>query len=378
MVWKKAALKGQVDVFKEILQFEDFYKEDYLVSFAAARGHLDLIKLLVDSGFKLGRLVPIAAMKGQKLEVLKFLERQGCDLGDCLSVAAQMGCLPILNWLREIGCRLTLKDAQDAARNNQFEVLEWMLSCSDCPAELLALGDQVKLAKTEPEKAHVILVLGFDNDLDEMADEAIWAYGLETLKWIKSKGGKFDDPEICKAAASQQKLDILMWLREINCPWDEETCEKAASHGYFDVIQWAIENGCPFNSAAAVEAAKAGDLKILQFLLKHGCKMSPQISAALASQGFESELFQFAIWNGGIFDSDCVASFAGIGDIKGLEWCRKRHIPMNPLSFIGAIRSSQLHVLNWAYEQGIDLSQVVGRHECCKSAAFRLLLQEHV
>ena len=46
-------------------------------------------------------------------------------------------------------------------------------------------------------------------------------------------------------AGARGHLDVLKWLRERGCPWDEETCYEANMRGHFDVYDWALENGCP-------------------------------------------------------------------------------------------------------------------------------------
>ena len=51
----------------------------------------------------------------------------------------------------------------------------------------------------------------------------------------------------CFAAADHGHLDVLKWLRENGCPWDEETCAYAARGGHLEVLKWARENGCPWD-----------------------------------------------------------------------------------------------------------------------------------
>ena len=41
-------------------------------------------------------------------------------------------------------------------------------------------------------------------------------------------------------------LEVLKWLRENDCPWDEETCMYAAGAAT-GVLKWARENGCPWD-----------------------------------------------------------------------------------------------------------------------------------
>ena len=51
--------------------------------------------------------------------------------------------------------------------------------------------------------------------------------------------------QTCAAAALGGCLEVLIWLRENNCPWDEKTCEEAARGGHLEVLKYARDNGCP-------------------------------------------------------------------------------------------------------------------------------------
>jgi hypothetical protein len=40
---------------------------------------------------------------------------------------------------------------------------------------------------------------------------------------------------MCETAAAYEHLDILQWLREHDCSWDENVCEAAARNGHLEV-----------------------------------------------------------------------------------------------------------------------------------------------
>jgi hypothetical protein len=79
---------------------------------------------------------------------------------------------------------------------------------------------------------------------------------------------------MCHAAAGAGKLDILRWLRQHSCPWNEYSLEEAAACDHLDVMQWAIENGCPMNASVShgpADSDEDNSLDTLKFLHKHGC-----------------------------------------------------------------------------------------------------------
>jgi hypothetical protein len=46
----------------------------------------------------------------------------------------------------------------------------------------------------------------------------------------------------CAAAAGGGHLDVLIWARQNNCPWDVQTIACSANK---EMRQWAIVHGCP-------------------------------------------------------------------------------------------------------------------------------------
>ena len=40
-------------------------------------------------------------------------------------------------------------------------------------------------------------------------------------------------------------MNILLYLKDQGCPWDNKTCWAAACEGHANVLQWLLNNGCP-------------------------------------------------------------------------------------------------------------------------------------
>ena len=72
-------------------------------------------------------------------------------------------------------------------------------------------------------------------------------------------------------AAENGHLDVLQWLREQGCDWNEGTCGGAAAGGHLDVLRWAVENGAPWVPGNCRVAAYHGQLEALQWLRANGC-----------------------------------------------------------------------------------------------------------
>ena len=95
---------------------------------------------------------------------------------------------------------------------------------------------------------------------------------------------------MCQRAAGAGQLDILKWLRQHKCPWNDYSLMDAAAYGHLDVIQWAIENGCAMNATVSHSAAEMSEweddsLETLKFLHKHGCPFDEGTCLHAAASG---------------------------------------------------------------------------------------------
>ena len=75
-----------------------------------------------------------------------------------------------------------------------------------------------------------------------------------------------------RVAAEMNKLEYLVWLREVkNCDWDEGTINAAAIRGNLAIVKYCVENGCPMDACACWYAASKGHLDVLKYLHENDC-----------------------------------------------------------------------------------------------------------
>ena len=61
-------------------------------------------------------------------------------------------------------------------------------------------------------------------------------------------------------------LEVLKYLHQNGCPWNEDACLEAAECGHFEILKYLLQNGCPWNEEACLEAAKRnGHLKVVKW-----------------------------------------------------------------------------------------------------------------
>ena len=71
--------------------------------------------------------------------------------------------------------------------------------------------------------------------------------------------------------ARNGNVELLKFLHEKGCPWNEWTCFEAAQYGHLECLKYAHKNGCPCDGRTCFLAARGGHLEFLKYLHEHGC-----------------------------------------------------------------------------------------------------------
>jgi hypothetical protein len=89
---------------------------------------------------------------------------------------------------------------------------------------------------------------------------------LAVLQWARSQGCEWSSAT-CSQAALGGHLSILQWARENGCAWGTDTCSSAARVGHLFILSWLQSQGCERNNDTFFEAARGGHLTVLQWAL---------------------------------------------------------------------------------------------------------------
>ena len=136
----------------------------------------------------------------------------------------------------------------------------------------------------------------------QVVNAAAFSGHLGALKYWKeqtrAKKGLVDE-ETCAFAALGGQMEVLVWLRETNCPWDERTCMCAAYGGHLDVLKYAQEHRCPWDELTCAGAASRGHLEVLKYLHENGCPWDEKTCEAAAVGGdYHLDVLEYARANG--------------------------------------------------------------------------------
>ena len=85
-----------------------------------------------------------------------------------------------------------------------------------------------------------------------------------TLSWALEKCSEKKE-RFCAQMARNGNFDLLKFLHENGCPWNEWTCANAAKIGHFECLKYLHENGCPWHEWTCFNAAYNGHLECLKY-----------------------------------------------------------------------------------------------------------------
>ena len=82
--------------------------------------------------------------------------------------------------------------------------------------------------------------------IEVAATEIVTSGCLNLLKWVKENKCPWNE-ESCATAAENGNLKMLKWLRENGCDWNHKVCEAAIDNCNIEMLNWAMQNGCDFD-----------------------------------------------------------------------------------------------------------------------------------
>ena len=270
---------------------------------AARRGHLDLLRWVRAQGCPWDENTCSQAARGGHLDLLKWARAQGCpwDVKTCQK-AARGGHLLLMEWARAQGCPWDKQLSWTAVASGRLDVLDWMTT------------------------------QGYPWDLECMWTAAAWTGRREVIQWSLARGLGSWQPtppgalRLTQAAALQGHLEMLQWLRERGCPWDERTCAAAACGGHLALLRWARANGCPWDDRTCVQAAQEGHLEVLRWAHANGCPWDERTCLVAAAYG-QLEALHWARSNGCPWDEDACRMAAAHGHLATLQWAMHSGCP---------------------------------------------------
>jgi hypothetical protein len=102
------------------------------------------------------------------------------------------------------------------------------------------------------------------------SEEAAWNGNLEILEWLLENGLFFPSTKVFSNAASRNNFQLIKWLYEIECPWDENAMLAAIYVGNMEILDFLEKRNCPWPDDVFLCVAKSGNIQVAHWLLEKG------------------------------------------------------------------------------------------------------------
>ena len=123
------------------------------------------------------------------------------------------------------------------------------------------------------------------NLISLIVDSSPYRALILSLTCKKLRVNKISDSEsILRKIILEGHLNLLLWIKEYGCPWDQMACFWAAEGGHLELLQ-NLKSGCPWDSRTCFAASKSGHLEILQWARDNGCDWDWQVCAVAGLEG---------------------------------------------------------------------------------------------
>lgn len=352
-IMKYAARLGSIPLLQYAWKKRCPY-DDYKCAKATAQaGHLKVLKWLKYKSEQLpciitwhyrspyNRKICDHALEAGHLNILQWIQEQNgkyllFDYDSCLQ-AAKLGKLEILKWLSTLPCWPTEEEIEDheddfcgtilsnPIENGHLDVVRWLVdekqllwwfefarwAVINGHFEMIKFLDQrrkeqwpLNVYKAAAEYGHLdILKFLCQCDIYDPKGKvwraAIRGGQVHVLQWLKQKYRKkysyieetqHWNKKSYVEAAKNGKLNVLRWLCQMICPWDDEV--YIIANDDIELLTWLWEHGCVLNENICCAAVQEGNLKLLQWLYQQGCQLTPRVIYT-ASKCNQPEILQW-------------------------------------------------------------------------------------
>ncbi|PNH06930.1 hypothetical protein TSOC_006646, partial [Tetrabaena socialis] len=215
-----------------------------------------------------------------------WLEGQGAAAsasnGTCARAAFHSDALDRLTWLRGRGYPWDWNVTESAAVAGNLDALRYLLA-EGCPvreATLEAAAGAGQLASLQALHAHGSTLLAPAACFTAVASSARGGH-LPVVAWLREQqlvsiASLQRRSSLLLEATKSGSVELLAWLRDLNCPWGADNFPCAAEAGSEEVLEWLVAQGCPMQEPRGrdddpyLTAARQGDWGTLACLRRLG------------------------------------------------------------------------------------------------------------
>lgn len=260
--------------------------------------------------------------------------------------------LEMFIWLYEIEPDKCINNRNAAAVNGKLDILKYIHNKKPI--------SDIKISSWGAFSGNVELFEWFKcnnllstNDLSVMK-HAIQCGHLDLIKWLYKYGYS-----LCEISYAAKYPEIIIWMREQNCPWDNKITESASLCNNLDLLK--ILDKSLFSDNTLYEGVYSCSIETFKWLSEYRCKITSEITSRiiLYSRIDLLELIDIQYWPD---DSMFNAIKSGSLEIANYVYSALRDknkeniIPINAGSI--AIEHDDFEMIKWLHAHNYDISNV--------------------
>jgi hypothetical protein len=155
---------------------------------------------------------------------------------------------------------------------------------------------------------------------------------LKKLQWLHTDQLRPLPKYISHLAVKSNNLEMLVWLRSLQCIFDQKTLKLAAAFCDIHTVTYLHSIGCPFDPHASAAAAERNDLGMMKFLKLNQCTW-PHIAI-----GYH-------------------ATYSG--NIELMDWVQQQGCLFKTVSMKVAAKRCDCHMLQYLYDANCEWKPTV-------------------
>jgi hypothetical protein len=210
----------------------------------------------------------------------------------------------------------------------------------------------------------------YEKEFLDVTKYAAFYNNKDCLEYLHNNKIEEYDENTCAATAYKNNLDLLKFLHQQNCPWNNLTCAAAANTGSLECLKYAHQNGCEMDYLTLSEAGRNGHIECMKYAIENGCSFlckdnhnhDYESTCLLASSTNQIDSFKFAVDNGCPIQWSLVTA-ARCGNSEMVKYIFENHYKS-----MSDINNHHLKILSRAAIKSGDLETVKYSHQVVKSS----------
>lgn len=223
-------------------------------------------------------------IKNGNIEMLKYIHEHGVEYNsDMLISAVKYGQIDMLKyihkeWKKPLRCYLYTI----AIENKQIKCFQYLYS-NNCPQYNTGF-EYYQKAIYNGDLNFIIRLqdMGFVYNFNNIKCAAHHGH-LHIVKYYYEHCRQSDDKlttEVFSMAAISGNMELIIYLHDLKCPWNEQVLEKAVKYGHTKIVKYLYENGCPYSIDCSIIAASNGFLDIIMYFNNNNCHIINDVCEA--------------------------------------------------------------------------------------------------